>query len=135
MIKDYSNMSMHGKGGLVMKNIVIISLTILIVLPHTLAFAMDEAVEGTVVEKKLSSLPEVKHDGMKDEDIDAFMMGDALFVRPVGLASVVAGTAIFIIAFPFAALGGNVDKVAKELVINPVNYTFKRPIGEFDYHQ
>ena len=64
---------------------------------------------------------------------DADVIGDILFARPLGLAGIVAGTGLFIIAWPFAALTHSVDQTAKTLVGNPVKYTFARPVGDFDY--
>jgi len=66
------------------------------------------------------------------EDIDAgAMAADFLFARPIGIVSVVAGAAIFIVSLPFSALGGNVKDAAQKLVKDPINFTFKRPLGEF----
>ena len=66
------------------------------------------------------------------EDIDAgAMAADFLFARPIGIVSVVAGAAVFIVSLPFSALGGNVKDAAQKLVKDPINFTFKRPLGEF----
>lgn len=63
------------------------------------------------------------------EDIAA----DLVFMRPVGLAATVAGTAVFIVSLPFALITNDVSKTAKELVVDPFNYTFDRPLGDFKY--
>lgn len=63
------------------------------------------------------------------EDIAA----DLVFMRPVGLAATVAGTAVFIVSLPFALITNDLSKTAKELVVDPFNYTFNRPLGDFDY--
>lgn len=57
---------------------------------------------------------------------------DTLLVRPFGIVSLAIGTAVFIVSFPFALLGGNVGETAKVLVADPFNYTFARPVGEFE---
>jgi hypothetical protein len=56
------------------------------------------------------------------EDIAA----DLAFMRPLGIGATVAGTAIFIISLPFALITSDVPKTAKELVVDPFNYTFDR---------
>ena len=64
---------------------------------------------------------------------DAAVTGDILFARPLGLIGIVAGAGLFVISLPFAAITHSVDKTAKTLLKNPVEYTFSRPMGDFDY--
>ncbi len=59
------------------------------------------------------------------------MVVDAVLVRPLGLVSLVAGTAIFIVSLPFSALGRNVKASAKKMVVEPAKFTFVRPLGSF----
>ncbi len=59
------------------------------------------------------------------------MMMDAIFVRPVGLAAIVFGTAVFIVSLPFALASGSVEPVGRALVVKPFKFTFTRPIGDF----
>lgn len=61
---------------------------------------------------------------------DGSVLADALFVRPVGLAAVVVGTAVFIVGLPFTIPTGSVGVAARALISDPFNYTFCRPIGE-----
>src|SRR4030042_6448386 len=65
----------------------------------------------------------------KDENIVA----DVLVIRPVGLAAIVAGTAIFLVSLPVALITKDVSTTAKQLVLNPFDYTFERPLGDFNY--
>jgi ABC-type molybdate transport system permease subunit len=65
----------------------------------------------------------------QDEGMDMTM--DVLIVRPVGLAATVLGTALFIVALPFAIASGSVGATACALVVMPCKYTFVRPIGDF----
>lgn len=68
----------------------------------------------------------------QEEEVKAVkMVVDVLLVRPLGLVSVVVGTAVFIVALPFSALGRNVKASAKKLVVEPAKFTFARPLGEF----
>jgi len=76
-----------------------------------------------------SALAETKTD---KEDIDGVTMAaDIVFARPIGLIATVVGTALFIVSLPFSALGGNVDAASQKLVVEPFNYTFSRPLGDF----
>ena len=61
------------------------------------------------------------------------IVADVLFARPVGLVSIVAGTAMFIVALPFSLPSGSVETAGKLLVADPFEYTFARPLGDFDY--
>ncbi len=65
----------------------------------------------------------------KDRDV----VSDALFARPLGLASIVGGAALWVVTFPFAALSGNLNTTTETLITNPIAYTFQRPVGDFDY--
>ena len=59
------------------------------------------------------------------------MIVDVLIARPVGLASIVIGTAAFILALPFAIMSDSVEPVTRTLVKAPVKFTFTRPVGDF----
>lgn len=67
----------------------------------------------------------------KDEIDAGIMAADFLFARPIGIVSIVAGSVLFVVSLPFSALGGNVNDASQKLVMDPVNYTFNRPLGEF----
>ncbi len=60
------------------------------------------------------------------------MMFDLAVVRPVGIVATAVGCVFFIVSSPFSALGGNIDTAGEKLVKDPVAYTFKRPLGEFE---
>ena len=67
-----------------------------------------------------------------DDDIIAGKMaGDALVVRPLGLCATVIGGALFIVSLPFSALGGNTGPAYESLVVDPFEFTFNRPLGDF----
>jgi len=73
----------------------------------------------------LSSAPAFGYgDGMS-------MTMDVLIARPAALAATVVGTAVFIVALPFAVTSGSVGMTACELVATPFKYTFVRPVGDF----
>jgi hypothetical protein len=55
---------------------------------------------------------------------------DAVFVRPMGLIAIVGGAAAFVVALPFTVFSGSVGTSADELVKKPIDYTFRRPLGQ-----
>ena len=59
------------------------------------------------------------------------MIGDALIVRPVSLVCLGVSSLVFLIGWPFAAAGGNQAQAKQLLLKDPVDYTFKRPLGDF----
>jgi hypothetical protein len=65
-----------------------------------------------------------------EQDFDATM--DILLVRPASLAATVVGAAVFIVSLPFSIPSQSVGATARTLVAEPFNYTFTRPIGEFN---
>jgi hypothetical protein len=90
-----------------MKKLFIVLAAAIVLLTSTIAFAESE----------------------KGEDIVA----DVLVVRPVGLAAIVAGTAIFLVSLPVAVITNDISTTAKQLVLNPFDYTFDRHLGDFKY--
>ncbi len=66
-----------------------------------------------------------------EENGGALMVADLLLVRPLGIVATVLGTAVFIVALPFAAIAGNAEKASQKLVKKPAAFTFTRRLGEF----
>lgn len=58
------------------------------------------------------------------------IIADVVLARPAGLAATVVGSAVFLVALPFALLTGSTDVAAERLVVEPASYTFARPLGE-----
>jgi hypothetical protein len=48
----------------------------------------------------------------------------------MGLIAIVAGSTAFVVALPFTLFSGSVGTSADELVKKPIDYTFKRPLGQ-----
>ncbi|MFV0438303.1 MAG: hypothetical protein ACK5PS_13060 [Desulfopila sp.] len=59
------------------------------------------------------------------------LAADALLVRPLGVVATLCGTVVFLVASPFAAMGGNSQEVWDVLVADPARFTFQRPLGSF----
>ncbi len=60
------------------------------------------------------------------------MLVDLVVVRPVGVVATVIGGVAFVVALPFTIPSGSVGTSAQEMVGRPAEYTFNRPLGEFD---
>ena len=60
------------------------------------------------------------------------MAADLVLARPLGIASTALGCAIYVASLPFSLLGGNSKAVFKTTVAKPAEFTFKRPLGEFE---
>ena len=63
-----------------------------------------------------------------DKSLD--VIGDLALVRPGCFVVTLAGTAVFAVALPFAALSGSVHET-DTLVVHPAEATFTRPVGDF----
>ncbi|MGE5320462.1 MAG: hypothetical protein ACM3KD_09800 [Hyphomicrobiaceae bacterium] len=59
------------------------------------------------------------------------MVVDVVVMRPLGLVATVAGTVLTLAALPFTIPSGSVQTSARELILRPADYTFKRPLGDF----
>ncbi len=61
----------------------------------------------------------------------AAMGVDVLLIRPVSLVGTALGAGLFVVSLPFSLLGMNTGTAAKRLVVQPAEYTFVRPLGNF----
>ena len=57
---------------------------------------------------------------------------DLVFLIPLGIVATLGGSILFVLSSPFSLLGGNADDAWESLVVTPAEYTFKRPLCEFD---
>ena len=57
------------------------------------------------------------------------MIGDLIVARPLLIAATILGTGLFIVASPFAALGGNLKETGNALVVGPAKAAFVRCLG------
>jgi len=55
---------------------------------------------------------------------------DAIVVRPACLVATVVGSAVFVVALPWAAASKSIKKTADTFVVKPANATFTRPLGD-----
>ena len=57
---------------------------------------------------------------------------DVLVTRPIGIAACSLGFAGLIVTAPFAAMSGTSDQAFDAFLREPGEYTFTRPLGQFD---
>jgi hypothetical protein len=67
-----------------------------------------------------------------DVDKSLDVVGDLALVRPGCFVVTVVGSAIFVVALPFAAMSGSIHDTADTLVLHPAEATFTRPVGDFN---
>ena len=60
------------------------------------------------------------------------MFLDAVGARPIGLLAIVAGSVAFVVALPFTIFSDSVGASADELVRKPIDFTFRRPLGQLE---
>jgi hypothetical protein len=73
-----------------------------------------------------------QQDNTRTGDRATDMAVDLVVVRPLGLVGAVIGTAGFIVALPFTLPTGTAGETARAWIGEPLEYTFNRPLGEFD---
>jgi hypothetical protein len=67
----------------------------------------------------------------REKPTGGMMMWDTLFMRPIGVVATAVGSVVWLVGYPFAALGGNTDESTQALVAAPFAWTFERPLGQF----
>ena len=67
---------------------------------------------------------------MSEEPSATAIVADVVIIRPLGLVSVVIGSALFVVALPFTIPAQGVKMTARKLVVEPFHFTFTRSIGE-----
>lgn len=72
-----------------------------------------------------------QQDGPVSGDKSTDMVVDVLVMRPLGLAATLLGAVLTVVALPFTIPSGSVESSARELIVKPAEYTFKRPLGDF----
>ena len=66
-----------------------------------------------------------------DEDRSLPTAVDLAVVRPGCFIATIGGSALFVLALPFAAMSHSVKKTAHSLVVVPARATFTRPVGDY----
>lgn len=95
---------------------------------------MKSLINSIVLAVTLIVIPHLaaaQHDGSVSGDRSTDMVVDAVVMRPLGLAATLVGTVLTVVALPFTIPSGSVESSARELIVKPAEYTFKRPLGDF----
>ena len=58
------------------------------------------------------------------------MVVDLVLMRPLGIVSLAAGTALYLVSLPFSAMGGNAAQAGEKLIKDPAKFTFARKLGD-----
>jgi len=75
------------------------------------------------------------HDERPAHYVDATggeQFADVAAVRPMTLIASGVGLAVWVVTLPFSIPAGNADQLGKEWVVDPLKYTFIRPVGDMD---
>ena len=56
---------------------------------------------------------------------------DVLLLRPLGVISTVGGFTCYAITLPFSAINGDIKTPWEMFVMESVDWTFRRPLGDF----
>ena len=65
------------------------------------------------------------------DDNSVATITDVALVRPGCFIATILGSAVFVVALPFAAVSHSIRATADTLVITPAQATFTRPVGDF----
>ena len=60
------------------------------------------------------------------------MIADGVIVRPASAAVSVVGAAAFIVTLPISALSNSTKSAWNAMVMKPIRFTFRRPLGDFN---
>jgi hypothetical protein len=77
----------------------------------------------------LNNLLFAKDDSPGDLSV-AEVVGDVLWVRPLGFMQTALGAAAFVVSLPVTIPLKKVDEARDFLITYPYHYYFKRPLGE-----
>ncbi|MHB1052982.1 MAG: hypothetical protein ACYCZT_07925 [Thiobacillus sp.] len=95
---------------------------------------MKKQISAAILAVLLTAAPQfaaAQQDGTISGDKSTDMVVDAVVMRPLGLAATLVGAVLTVVALPFTIPSGSVKSSARELVVKPAEYTFKRPLGDF----
>ena len=96
---------------IIKQSIVFVVITTLMIMPlGSISFAQDQPQDQEITAEK--------------------MIFDFIVVRPLGIVATTVGTCFFIVSLPFSLGGGNTKVAYQKMIVEPLKYTFKRPLGD-----
>lgn len=90
-------------------------------------------VQAGEVQKPFSSGGARADEVAKEDAPGELILADVLILRPLGIAALGIGLVGSVVTLPFAAASNSVDRVGRELIQRPFEYTFTRPVGDVEY--
>ena len=78
----------------------------------------------------ISSSTSLAYDVESEEITGAEMLADAVIVRPLTATATVVGFAAWVVTLPFTIPSRGAADAGKAWVIDPLGYTFNRPLGD-----
>lgn len=108
-----------------------------------MALVYSEGVKMASISKKLIILlitcfmfsiysPAMADESIKTDEMKGdWVIWDLALARPAGVVSIGLGTALFMVSLPFTLPSKSVKTASKKLIMDPINYTFKRPLGQW----
>jgi len=94
---------------------------------HWINSDMARALAFTVA--VLLSQPSVAYDDNVNKPTAGAMVADIVVARPILLGWTIVSTALWVVALPFSAAGGNLDEATQAMVVDPARATFVRCLG------
>lgn len=70
------------------------------------------------------------NDAESQEITGGEMFADAVVVRPMMVGATVVGFAAWVVTLPFTIPSGSAADAGKSWVVDPLGYTFNRPLGD-----
>jgi len=76
------------------------------------------------------TFPIFAEDGSSKSPSTAEIVGEVLWIRPLGVIGAVLGVTAYTISFPVTSVLKKTGEAKEILITDPCNYYLKRPLGE-----
>ena len=97
-----------------------------------MTFAMTMTLGLFVLSSSTSVARDFYDDRYGDEPSSGEMFVDAIAVRPLTLVGSAVGLVGWVVTLPFTLFSGNAGDAGQAWVLDPLAYTFVRPLGQMD---
>lgn len=107
------------------KGLIVLSALLLVVCTLLPAYAQDQG------SGPMATAPEPAQEKRVPAPEGEIMVLDLILVRPISVVALAFGAGMSILATPVALASGSTGPVYEKLVVEPFNFTVRRPLGEF----
>jgi hypothetical protein len=97
-----------------------------------MAYAMALTLGLFVLSSSTSLASDFYDDSLGSEPSSGEMFVDAVAVRPLTLVASAVGLVGWVVTLPFTLFSGNAGDAGQQWVLDPLAYTFARPLGQMD---